>query len=67
VFWGEAVSTQRTLLLGMPEEVAEDAKDVLRVVTPGSGYVFNPIHNILPEVVVENIVALYQMALAYAE
>ncbi len=45
----------------------KDAKDVLRVMTPGSSYVFNPIHNIRPEVVVENIVALYQMALAYAE
>jgi len=38
----------------------KDAKDVLRVMTPGSSYVFNPIHNILPKAVVENIVALYR-------
>jgi uroporphyrinogen decarboxylase len=33
--------------------------------SPGGGYVVNPIHNILPEVPVENIVALYRTAQAY--
>jgi uroporphyrinogen decarboxylase len=33
--------------------------------SPGGGYVVNPIHNILPEVPVENIVALYATAQAY--
>jgi uroporphyrinogen decarboxylase len=65
VFWGGAISTQRTFPFGGPEDVAREAQGVLEVMSPGGGYVVNPIHNILPEVPVENIVALYRTAQAY--
>lgn len=65
VFWGGAISTQRTFPFGTPEDVAGEASHVLDIMTPGGGYVVNPIHNILPEVPVENVLALYRTAQAY--
>ena len=65
VFWGGATSTQRTFPFGTPDQVAEEARDVLDIMAPGGGFVVNPIHNILPEVPVENILALYRTALDY--
>jgi uroporphyrinogen decarboxylase len=64
-FWGGAVSTQRTLPVGTPEDVEREANEVLDVMAPGGGFVVNAIHNILPEVPVENILALYRTAAAY--
>ena len=65
VFWGGAISTQRTFPFGTPDQVAQEAREVLDILAPGGGYVVNPIHNILPEVPVENIMALYRTALDY--
>jgi hypothetical protein len=65
VFWGGAVTTQRTFPFGSPEQVVQEVRHVLDIMNPGGGYVVNPIHNILPEVPVENIVALYETALGY--
>jgi hypothetical protein len=64
-FWGGAVSTQRTLPFGTPEEVAREVQEVLDIMSPGGGYVVNAIHNVLPEVPVENTVTLYRTAQAY--
>jgi len=65
VFWGGAISTQRTFPFGSAEDVARETREVLDIMCPGGGYVVNPIHNVLPEVPVENILALYRTALAY--
>jgi uroporphyrinogen-III decarboxylase len=65
VFWGGAVSTQDTFPFGTPEEVANEVGEVLAIMAPGGGYVVNSIHNILSEVPVENIIALYRTAQAY--
>ena len=65
VFWGGAVNTQRTLPFGTPDDIRREVREVLDIMCPGGGYVVNPIHNILPEVPVENILALYRTALAY--
>lgn len=59
VFWGGAVNTQRTFPFGTPESVAQEARDVVAVMAPGGGFVAAPIHNIQPDVPVDNIVALY--------
>ena len=64
-FWGGAISTQRTFPFGNAEHVAREAREVLGIMAPGGGYVVNPVHNILAEVPVENIVALYRTAQAY--
>jgi uroporphyrinogen decarboxylase len=45
---------------GTPTEVKDDVRRRLDIFMPGGGYVFNTVHNILPEVPPQNIVALYE-------
>jgi uroporphyrinogen decarboxylase len=59
-FWGGGVDTQYILPFGTPEEVCHAVKNNLEIFKPGGGYVFTPIHNIMPEVPVENITAMYE-------
>ena len=42
-----------------PAEVRKDVLDRLEIFAPGGGFVFNTIHNILPDVPPENIVAMF--------
>ena len=65
VFWGGAISTQRTLPFGSAEDVTRETQEVLKIMAPGGGFVAAAIHNILPEVPVENILALYLALRAY--
>jgi len=58
-FWGAGVDTQQTLPFGTPEEVREEVLCRLDVLTPGGGFVFNPIHNIQPRTPPENIIAMF--------
>ena len=59
VFWGGGVDTQKVLPFGTPDEVRRQVRERLENFSPGGGFVFNPIHNILPETPVENILAMY--------
>jgi uroporphyrinogen decarboxylase len=59
VFWGGGCHTQYVLPGGTPAEVAADVRERLRVFAPGGGYVFAAIHNILPDVPPENVVAMF--------
>ncbi len=59
-FWGGGSNTRELLNRGTPQQVAEDVKRRLEVFAPGGGYVFNPIHNILPDVPAQNIIAMFQ-------
>ncbi len=59
VFWGGSCDPQGTLGSGTPEAVAAEARANLEVFSPGSGYVFAPVHNIQANVPPENIVALF--------
>jgi uroporphyrinogen decarboxylase len=63
VFWGGGVETQGVLLFGTPEQVRSQVRERLRVFAPGGGFVFNQIHNILPEIPPENVFAAYDEAL----
>ena len=64
-FWGGAISTQRTFPFGTAADVEREVREVLSIMAPGGGYVVNPIHNILAEVPIENILALYRTAAAW--
>lgn len=64
-FWGGATSTQRTFPFGTPDDVARETTEILELMTPGGGFVVNPIHNILPEVPVENIITMYHTARSF--
>jgi len=61
-FWGGGCETQSTLIYGTPEEVAEEVRQRLEVFSPGGGYVFNQVHNILSDVPPENVVAMLDAA-----
>ena len=60
---GAAASiSQTTLPHGTPHEVEAQVRERLAVFAPGGGYVFSPVHNILADVPVDNILAAYQTA-----
>lgn len=59
VFWGGGCNSRSTLNFGNPEEVRRDVLERLKIFSPGGGYVFCPIHNILPDVPPENIEAMF--------
>ena len=59
-FWGGGCDPESVLNKGTPAEVKEDVKRRLDIFMPGGGYVFNTVHNILPEVPPQNIVAMYE-------
>ncbi len=59
-FWGGGVDTRKVLNNATPEEVRDHVKQRLEIFMPGGGFVFNTIHNILPEVPPENIVAMFE-------
>jgi uroporphyrinogen decarboxylase len=60
-FWGASVRTS-VLEFGTPDEIRAEARETIRQLAPGGGYVFAPIHNIQPGVPPENIVALFETA-----
>ena len=59
-FWGGGADTRHVLNHGSVAQVKEDVKRRLDILAPGGGFIFNTIHNILPDVPPENIVAMYE-------
>jgi len=64
VFWGGSCDCQGTLAFGTPAEVAREVEESLRAFAPGGGYVLAAVHNIQPNVPPENVIALFEAALA---
>lgn len=62
VFWGGGCDTQRVLGRATPEEIKEHVHGLMDLFKPGSGYVFNQVHNIMGNVPPEQIVALFDAA-----
>lgn len=60
VFWGGGVDTQQTLPFGTPEQVRQQVKERLDILSKGGGYVFAPIHNVVAKTPVENLIAMYE-------
>jgi uroporphyrinogen decarboxylase len=57
-FWGAGV--RNTLLTGgTPESVADETRRSIESLAPGGGFVFSTIHNIQPEVPIENAMAMW--------
>jgi uroporphyrinogen decarboxylase len=57
-----AVDTQRVLPRGSPNEVKEEVRTRIRELAPGGGYIATAVHNIQPDVPLQNIVAMYEAA-----
>jgi len=60
-----AMDNQRTLPFGAIRDVREEARDNLRILGAGGGYILAPCHNLQAVGPVENVVAMYETA--YAE
>lgn len=58
-FWGGGADTASILPGGTPEEVRADVLNRCEILSRDGGFVFAPIHNILPEVPPENIIAMF--------
>lgn len=59
-FWGGGCDTRGVLNRATPDEVKAHVRERLEILSPGGGFVFNTIHNILPEVPPENVVAMFE-------
>jgi uroporphyrinogen decarboxylase len=58
-FWGGGADTRHILNRGTPEAVRRDVLERMEIFAPGGGFVFNTVHNILPDVPPENVEALF--------
>jgi uroporphyrinogen decarboxylase len=58
-FWGGVIETAGTLNNATRANVREETLNRLEILSKGGGFVFNTVHNILPEVPPENIVAMF--------
>lgn len=58
-FWGGGCDTRHVLNAATPAEVRDHVLRRLEIFAPGGGFVFNTIHNILPDVPPENVVAMF--------
>jgi uroporphyrinogen decarboxylase len=58
-FWGGGIETVGTLNVGTPELIKEQVQKRLEIFSKDGGFVFNTVHNILPDVPPENIIAMY--------
>jgi uroporphyrinogen decarboxylase len=58
-FWGGGCDTRRVLPAGSPAEVRDHVLRQMEILAPGGGFVFNTVHNILPEVPPANIEAMF--------
>lgn len=66
-FWGGGVDTQVTLPTGTPEQVDAKVKEAVSAFKPGGGFVFTPIHNMQPDVPVENVLAMMAAVRKYGK
>ncbi len=62
-FWGGGVDTQTVLPFGTPEEVRRQVRERVDTFSPGGGFVFSSIHNVVAKVPPENLIAMYETLL----
>jgi uroporphyrinogen decarboxylase len=64
-FWGGGCDTQRVLPLGTVDEIGNHVRRRIEVLSPGGGFVFTQVHNIMPHVPAQSIVAMVEAAKTY--
>jgi uroporphyrinogen decarboxylase len=70
--FGDAISfvggfdIQELLPFGTPAQIRDGARELIQTLGPGGGFIFSPSHQLLPDVLPKNIVAMYDAALEYA-
>ena len=60
VFWGGGVDTQKNLPFGTPEEVREETRRNVKILSHGGCFVCAVVHNIQGPTPVENILAFFK-------
>jgi uroporphyrinogen decarboxylase len=60
VFCGGGCDTQTILPYGTPAEVRRHVSEQLRILSPGGGFIFSQVHNILAHIPPENVVAMFE-------
>jgi len=58
-FWGGGIETVGTLNDGSPAMIREQVLERMEIFSKGGGYIFNTVHNILPDVSPQNIVTMF--------
>lgn len=58
-FLGGGIDTASVLNRGTPEQIRAQVLERLEIFSPGGGYIFNTVHNILPDVPPQNVIAMY--------
>ena len=62
-FWG-GIDVQRVLPFGTPDEVRRFVRERIDVLGEGGGYILSSSHNLLKAFPLENILAMYDEAMA---
>jgi len=60
VFWGGGCDTRDVLPKAKPGRVKDHVRSRVEILGQGGGFVFQQVHNILSDVPVENIIAMYE-------
>ena len=58
-FWGGGCDTRHMLPKATPAEIRRHVLDQLQILSPGGGFVFQQVHNIMADVPPENVVAMF--------
>lgn len=61
-FWGGGCNSQGILNRATPQQVKDHVRHNLEIFSKDGGYVFNSVHNIMPDVPPENIMAMLEAA-----
>lgn len=59
--WGGGCDTRFILPHGSPEEIRRHVQEQMAILSPGGGFVFQQVHNILADIPPENILAMFDM------
>lgn len=66
-FWGGGADTRHVLNNGTVAEVQAHVQENIEILSKDGGFVFAAIHNIMPDVPPENIVAMFDTVMNYGE
>ena len=58
-FWGGGIDTPAVLNNATPDEVRKHVLNRCEIFSKNGGFVFNTVHNIMPDVPPENIIAMF--------
>lgn len=59
-FWGGGCDTRDILPHATPEQVYQHVRQQIELLAPQGGFVFQQVHNIMPDVPAENIIAMFE-------